>query len=235
MVCSSVNRLRALHMCIFGPTLGLEELLARWTALCGAALQPLCRPLVPSGGPFWGPPEGTGVAGPLSFPVAGTPGPILRPVSWRPGQASAPCPCGPPPCSRLLCPAWHGRLVLQANSKPLERIRRLPSPLLAPDCPPRSPHSLSLTCFLDHLSLGGHVWQKLQALRGFAGSLAGKESACNAGDPSLIPESGRSPGDGIGCPLQCSGLENAVLRCRPWGRKESDVTGRLSLALPSRL
>ena len=62
------------------------------------------------------------------------------------------------------------------------------------------------------------------AALGLPGSSGGKESACNAGDPSLIPESGRSPGDGIGCPLQCSGLENAVLRCRPWGRKESDTT-----------
>ena len=31
---------------------------------------------------------------------------------------------------------------------------------------------------------------------GFPGSSAGKESACNAGDPSSIPESGRSPGEG---------------------------------------
>ena len=39
-------------------------------------------------------------------------------------------------------------------------------------------------------------------VKGFPGSLSGKESACNAGDPSSIPESGRSPGEGIGCPLQ---------------------------------
>ena len=37
------------------------------------------------------------------------------------------------------------------------------------------------------------------------GSLAGKESACNAGDPGLIPGSGRSPGEGRGYPLQYSG------------------------------
>ena len=35
----------------------------------------------------------------------------------------------------------------------------------------------------------------------FPGSLAGKESACNAGYPSSIPGSGRSPGEGI---AQCS-------------------------------
>ena len=34
--------------------------------------------------------------------------------------------------------------------------------------------------------------------------LAGKESACNAGDPDSIPGSGRSPGEGIGYPLQYS-------------------------------
>ena len=31
---------------------------------------------------------------------------------------------------------------------------------------------------------------------------AGKESTCNAGDSGLIPESGRSPGEGKGYPLQ---------------------------------
>ena len=39
---------------------------------------------------------------------------------------------------------------------------------------------------------------------GFLGSSANKESACNAGDPSLIPGLGRSPGEGIGYPLQYS-------------------------------
>ena len=38
----------------------------------------------------------------------------------------------------------------------------------------------------------------------FSGSSAGKESTCNAGDPSLIPGLGRSPGEGIGYPLQYS-------------------------------
>ena len=39
---------------------------------------------------------------------------------------------------------------------------------------------------------------------GFPDSSAGKESACNAGDPGSIPGSGRSPGEGIGYPLQDS-------------------------------
>ena len=32
-----------------------------------------------------------------------------------------------------------------------------------------------------------------------------KESACNEGEPYLIPRWGRSTGEGIGYPLQCSG------------------------------
>ena len=39
---------------------------------------------------------------------------------------------------------------------------------------------------------------------GFLGSLAGKESTCNAGDPGLVPGLGSSAGDGIGYPLQYS-------------------------------
>ena len=39
---------------------------------------------------------------------------------------------------------------------------------------------------------------------GKSGSSAGKESTCNAGDPSLIPGTGRSSGEGIGYPLQYS-------------------------------
>ena len=35
-------------------------------------------------------------------------------------------------------------------------------------------------------------------------SSVGKESTCNAGDPGLIPGSGRSAGKGIGYPLQYS-------------------------------
>ena len=40
----------------------------------------------------------------------------------------------------------------------------------------------------------------------------GKESACNAGDPGLIPELEISPGEGNGNPLQYSYLENSMDR-----------------------
>ena len=47
---------------------------------------------------------------------------------------------------------------------------------------------------------------------GFPGGSDGKASACNVGDPGLIPGSGRSPGEGNGNPLQCSCLGNPMDR-----------------------
>ena len=46
--------------------------------------------------------------------------------------------------------------------------------------------------------------------QGFPGGSDGKASACNMGDPGLIPGLGRSPGEGNGNPLQYSCLENSV-------------------------
>ena len=51
---------------------------------------------------------------------------------------------------------------------------------------------------------------------GFPAGLDCKESACNAGDPGLIPGSGRSPGEGHGNPLQYSCLENCMERGAWW-------------------
>ena len=39
---------------------------------------------------------------------------------------------------------------------------------------------------------------------GFPDCSVGKESACNAGDPGSISQLGRSPGEGVGYPLQYS-------------------------------
>ena len=63
---------------------------------------------------------------------------------------------------------------------------------------------------------------------GFLDSSVGKESTCNAGDPSSIPGSGRSPGEGIGYPLQHFGLENSTDGI-VHGRKELDTTERILL------
>ena len=46
--------------------------------------------------------------------------------------------------------------------------------------------------------------ENVKRILGFHGSSAGKESAYNGGDPSLIPGSGRSPGEWIGYQLQHS-------------------------------
>ena len=51
---------------------------------------------------------------------------------------------------------------------------------------------------------------KLPIDKGFPGGSEGKASACNAGDPSLIPGLGRSPGEGHGNPLLYSCLENPM-------------------------
>ena len=47
---------------------------------------------------------------------------------------------------------------------------------------------------------------------GFPGGSDGKESACNAGDLSLILGLRRAPGEGNGYPLQNSCLENSMGR-----------------------
>ena len=66
---------------------------------------------------------------------------------------------------------------------------------------------------------------------GFSGGSDYKESACNAGDPGLIPGSGRSPKERNGYPLQYSYLQNSMHSTEepdwlhsPWGHKESDTT-----------
>ena len=63
---------------------------------------------------------------------------------------------------------------------------------------------------------------------GFPDSSVGKESACNAGDPSLILGLGRSPGGGHSNPLQYSYLENShgqrsLVGYSPQCRKELDT------------
>ena len=54
----------------------------------------------------------------------------------------------------------------------------------------------------------------------------GKESACDtgaAGDKSLIPGSGRSPGGGHGNPLQYSCLENLMNKGAWWATYYMDL------------
>ena len=64
---------------------------------------------------------------------------------------------------------------------------------------------------------------------GFPGSSAGKESACNAGNPGSIPGLGRFLGRGHVNPLQYSSLENphgqrSLAGYSLWVHKELDMT-----------
>ena len=63
---------------------------------------------------------------------------------------------------------------------------------------------------------------------GFPGSSVGKESACNAGDPGLIPGLGRSAGKGIGYPLQYS-WASLVVPCGSTGKESACNAGDLGL------
>ena len=47
---------------------------------------------------------------------------------------------------------------------------------------------------------------------GIPGGTEGKEPACSAGDPGSIPGFEGTPGEGKGCPLQYSHLENLMDR-----------------------
>ena len=84
-------------------------------------------------------------------------------------------------------------------------------------------------CFPLYLELNGrcHNTCGLYLFRGSGASLVAqriKNPPANAGDPGLIPGSGKSPGEGNGNPLQCSCLRNLIDRgtwrhYSPWGRE----------------
>ena len=56
----------------------------------------------------------------------------------------------------------------------------------------------------------------LESTSAFLVTQFGKESACNAGDPGLIPGAGRSLGEGTGNLLQYSCLETSMERGDWW-------------------
>ena len=62
---------------------------------------------------------------------------------------------------------------------------------------------------------------------GFPCGSAGNESACNAGDLGSVPGLGRSPGEGKGYALQCSGLEKSM-DCTACGVAKCRTRTRLS-------
>ena len=74
-----------------------------------------------------------------------------------------------------MVPSVDGSSCLQDQNAPIEKRTSLESP--------------------------GMYFNSAFSLLGFPGSSAGKESACNAGDPGLIPGSRRFTVDGIGYPF----------------------------------
>ena len=78
---------------------------------------------------------------------------------------------------------------------------------------------------------GRDIWELPIKRSGFPGGLDGKESACNVGDPGLIPRVGRFPGEGNGNPVFLPGESHGQRRLAsysPWSCKESDTTERLT-------
>ena len=95
---------------------------------------------------------------------------------------------------------------------------------------------IEIVSVLHSLSIHQFISIQVVSIWGFPGGLDDKESVCNAGDPSLIPGSARSPGGGNGNPLQSSCLENPTHRGVWWATvhgvaKRSDMMEGLTLSL----
>ena len=105
---------------------------------------------------------------------------------------------------------------LSRRAKPFLETVGPESPFLLPH--PHQPGLARLIHQSAHLGLWEHF---------FSGGSENKESTGDAGDMGSIPESGRSPGDGKGYPLQYSGLDNPMDRGAWWatvhGVAESDT------------
>ena len=86
-------------------------------------------------------------------------------------------------------------------------------PLLA------SLHTATTPAFLSSTTILGLSWYS-----------DGKESACNAGDPGLIPGSGRFPGEGNGKQLHYSYLENSMDRGAWWAAVRGAARSRTRLS-----
>ena len=101
-------------------------------------------------------------------------------------------------------------------SSPVSQIPHLAC--VPPPGPQESSCSLDCLCSQQSLPSGGNKMTErlFPAPQGFPGGSEGKESACNAGDLGLIPGLGRCPGEGKGCPLHYSCLENSMDRGAWW-------------------
>ena len=97
-------------------------------------------------------------------------------------------------------------------------------------CASLLPFSLCLAVSLTH-SLISYSLLYIPSWYGLPDGSDNEESACNAGDLGLIPGLGRSPGEGKGYPTPVFWPGEFHWLYSPWGRKGSDTTERLALAL----
>ena len=97
----------------------------------------------------------------------------------------------------------HWLPVLHAVMHMLQHCSLNPSPSLTPLLRPHPLVPMSARQLCVCISIATRQM-------GFPGGSGGEASASSAGDPGLIPGSGRSPGEGNGDPLQYSCLENPM-------------------------
>ena len=87
--------------------------------------------------------------------------------------------------------------------------------------------------YCNNVRESGHLMGQLELRFGFSGGSDSKQSACDAGDQGLIPEWGRSPGEGNGLPnpVFLPGKfhgQRKQASYSPWGCKESDTNEQLT-------
>ena len=106
--------------------------------------------------------------------------------------------------------------------------------MILPDNPLRE----ILSCVNSTFFMKLFTWHYVTGLGASLVALVVKNPLANSGDVRVVGSMaglGRSPGGGHGNPLQCSCLENlhgqrSLEGYSPWGRKELDMTERLSRA-----
>ena len=81
------------------------------------------------------------------------------------------------------------------------------------------------------VTLGTEKCTRALVMQGFPGGSVVMNLPASAGELSLIPGLGRSPGEGNGNPLRYSCLGNPMDCSCPWCYKESDTTEQLNSPL----
>ena len=136
------------------------------------------------------------------------------PLTYRPGMlpASSSAQGSPhfrqwPVCPQ--CPGWETPTQLRCLSSLLNSSW---DPCYVSICELLWHFDISILNSFNHI-----YWMSTT----YSGGSDGKESTCSAGDLGLIPELGRSPGEGNGHPLHYSCLENNM----DWGAWQANVHG----------